>query len=72
MNPAVAFKLVADAAHSVVLTSGTLAPLEGFASEVGLLSWGRGWGRSVNLSRMHCTGQAVLCGHAQCDVISSP
>lgn len=36
MNPAVAFKLVADAAHSVVLTSGTLAPLEGFASEVGL------------------------------------
>lgn len=30
----VAFKPVADAAHSVVLTSGTLAPLEGFASEV--------------------------------------
>ncbi|KAL4419625.1 hypothetical protein ABPG77_008566 [Micractinium sp. CCAP 211/92] len=35
MNPAVAFKTVADAAHSVVLTSGTLAPLEGFASELG-------------------------------------
>ncbi|KAL4443214.1 hypothetical protein ABPG75_010969 [Micractinium tetrahymenae] len=35
MNPAVAFKPVADAAHSVVLTSGTLAPLEGFASELG-------------------------------------
>lgn len=34
MNPAVAFKTVADAAHAVVLTSGTLAPLEGFASEV--------------------------------------
>lgn len=30
----VAFKPVAGAAHSVVLTSGTLAPLEGFASEV--------------------------------------
>ena len=28
---------VADLCHSVVLTSGTLAPLEGFASEVG---WG--------------------------------
>ena len=48
MNPAVAFKPVADAAHSVVLTSGTLAPLEGFASEVGALESGLGaelgWG----------------------------
>ncbi|PSC69785.1 Fanconi anemia group J-like protein [Micractinium conductrix] len=35
MNPAVAFRPVAEEAHSVVLTSGTLAPLEGFASELG-------------------------------------
>lgn len=34
LNPAVAFRPVAETAHSVVLTSGTLAPLEGFASEV--------------------------------------
>jgi Fanconi anemia group J protein len=36
LNPAVAFKPMAATAHSVVLTSGTLAPLDGFASEV---SW---------------------------------
>lgn len=34
LNPAVAFRPVAQTAHSVVLTSGTLSPLEGFASEV--------------------------------------
>lgn len=45
MNPAVAFKPVADAAHSVVLTSGTLAPLEGFASEVGGDGEGMRWVR---------------------------
>ena len=48
MNPAVAFKPVAGAAHSVVLTSGTLAPLEGFASEVrqAAAGGGDGWGRT--------------------------
>lgn len=35
LNPAVAFKPVSDAAHAVILTSGTLSPLEGFASELG-------------------------------------
>ncbi|KXZ49955.1 hypothetical protein GPECTOR_18g113 [Gonium pectorale] len=34
-NPAVVFRDLADAAHSVVLTSGTLAPLDSFASELG-------------------------------------
>ncbi|PNW78438.1 hypothetical protein CHLRE_09g397350v5 [Chlamydomonas reinhardtii] len=34
-NPAVAFRHLADKAHSVVLTSGTLAPLDSFASELG-------------------------------------
>ncbi|KAG2494184.1 hypothetical protein HYH03_007542 [Edaphochlamys debaryana] len=34
-NPAVAFRDLAGAAHSVVLTSGTLAPLDSFASELG-------------------------------------
>ena len=36
MNPAVAFQEVADAAHSVILASGTLSPLESFASELGV------------------------------------
>ncbi len=35
LNPAVAFGEVAAAAHSVVLTSGTLTPTESFSSEVG-------------------------------------
>ncbi len=34
MNPAVTFRLVAEPAHSVVLTSGTLSPLPSFASEL--------------------------------------
>ena len=48
MNPAVAFKPVADAAHSVVLTSGTLAPLEGFASEVRTVGAAGGVGELIN------------------------
>ena len=36
LNPAVAFKELTDKARCVVLTSGTLAPTESFASEVGL------------------------------------
>ncbi|GAB4818658.1 hypothetical protein N2152v2_005704 [Parachlorella kessleri] len=35
LNPAVAFKAVSEAAHSIILTSGTLAPLDSFASELG-------------------------------------
>ena len=35
LNPAVAFKELEDQAHSVILTSGTLAPLATFASELG-------------------------------------
>ena len=34
LNPALAFRDVAEAARSVVLTSGTLAPMASFASEV--------------------------------------
>lgn len=34
LNPAVAFWEVNSKAHSVVLTSGTLSPLDTFASEV--------------------------------------
>ena len=37
LNPALAFRDVAAAARSVVLTSGTLAPMASFASEVRLL-----------------------------------
>lgn len=35
MNPAVAFGDLAHATRSIILTSGTLAPLESFASELG-------------------------------------
>lgn len=35
LNPEVVFKSLSELAHSTVLTSGTLAPLEGFASELG-------------------------------------
>ena len=34
LNPAVAFKELTDKARCVVLTSGTLAPTDSFASEV--------------------------------------
>lgn len=34
MNPGVAFRQIASMTHSIVLTSGTLAPLDSFASEV--------------------------------------
>lgn len=34
LNPALAFREVTAAARCVVLTSGTLAPMESFASEV--------------------------------------
>ena len=33
LNPAIAFRDVAANTHSVILTSGTLAPLNSFASE---------------------------------------
>lgn len=36
LNPAVAFRQVAAHTRSVILTSGTLAPLESFASELGI------------------------------------
>lgn len=35
LNPGVIFKQIACKAHSVVLTSGTLAPLDSFSSELG-------------------------------------
>lgn len=35
LHPAVAFKPIADAAHSVIVASGTLAPLNSFSSELG-------------------------------------
>lgn len=35
LNPAVAFKELTDKACCVILTSGTLAPTDSFASEVG-------------------------------------
>ena len=35
LNPAVAFRQVATPAHSIILTSGTLSPLDSFASELG-------------------------------------
>lgn len=38
LNPAVAFWEVNQKARSVILTSGTLAPLDSFASEVPLYS----------------------------------
>ena len=37
LNPAIAFRDLARGAHSLVLTSGTLAPMDTFASEVRLL-----------------------------------
>ncbi|EDV21730.1 uncharacterized protein TRIADDRAFT_30066 [Trichoplax adhaerens] len=36
MNPAVAFDDIGPAAHSVILTSGTLSPMNSFSSELGL------------------------------------
>jgi Fanconi anemia group J protein len=36
MSPAVAFRQIAGATRSVILTSGTLSPLESFASELGV------------------------------------
>jgi len=38
LNPAIAFRDLARGAHSLVLTSGTLAPMDTFASEVGCQS----------------------------------
>ena len=35
LNPAAVFRAIGDACHSVVLTSGTLAPMTSFASELG-------------------------------------
>jgi hypothetical protein len=35
LNPSVAFGQLAGTAHSIILTSGTLSPLDGFASELG-------------------------------------
>ena len=34
LNPALAFNAMADPAHAIILTSGTLAPMATFASEV--------------------------------------
>ncbi len=34
LNPAIAFRNLAQRAHSLILTSGTLAPMDTFASEV--------------------------------------
>jgi Fanconi anemia group J protein len=36
MNPAVSFKNMAKGAHSIILTSGTLSPMNSFASELGV------------------------------------
>lgn len=36
LNPAVAFAPVEAATHSIILTSGTLSPLDSFASELGI------------------------------------
>ena len=41
LNPAIAFRDLARGAHSLVLTSGTLAPMDTFASEVGLKKEGK-------------------------------
>ena len=70
LNPAVAFRGLAAAAHSVVLTSGTLAPLEGFASEVGVVCVGCGGGVGCGWGVGECGGvldgrrrlQGGLCG----------
>jgi Fanconi anemia group J protein len=35
LNPSIAFRQISDPAHSILLTSGTLAPLDSFASELG-------------------------------------
>ena len=35
LNPSIAFKQVSTKSHSVILTSGTLSPLESFSSELG-------------------------------------
>ena len=37
LNPGIIFKQIACKAHSVVLTSGTLAPLDSFSSELGTI-----------------------------------
>lgn len=36
MNPATAFNTITATSRSIILTSGTLSPLDSFASEVGL------------------------------------
>jgi Fanconi anemia group J protein len=36
MNPAVVFKDLADISLSVILTSGTLSPMNSFSSELGM------------------------------------
>ncbi len=39
LNPAVAFQLISQQARSIILTSGTLSPLDSFASEVRSPCW---------------------------------
>ena len=36
MNPAVVFREIDEAVHSIILTSGTLSPLSSFAEELGV------------------------------------
>ena len=36
MNPAVAFEEIAKQTHSIILASGTLSPLDSFATELGV------------------------------------
>ena len=56
MNPGVVFAPIAQLAHSVVLTSGTLSPLDSFASELGVPF-------DVQLSADHVItkGQVMAC-----------
>ena len=53
LNPALAFNAMADPAHAIILTSGTLAPMATFASEVS--------------HALHCRALFMTWTHAQSD-----
>lgn len=56
LNPAVAFARLASAARSIILTSGTLSPMDSFASELGLPF-------SVRLEAPHVIDRSQILAH---------
>lgn len=56
MNPAVVFRPIADVVRSIVLTSGTLAPLVTFNSELGTTF-------ANELQALHIIDENQVCYH---------